>query len=66
MWGARPGWRRYHVVIVEEAQGCNAVIVSIDPHHGLRGSCQGVLQVGLPGLILGSVGELLEVNRVIL
>lgn len=58
-------WRTYHVVIVEEAQGCDTVIVPVDSHHGLRGSCQGVFQVGLPGLVLTSVGKLLEVDRVI-
>ena len=56
----------YHVVIIEEAQGCNAVVVPVDSHHGLRGRRQGVFKVGLPGLILISVGELLEVNRVVL
>lgn len=59
-------WQMYHVVIVEEAQGCNALIVSIDSHHGLRGRCQGIFKVGLPGLILVSVGEFLEVNWVVL
>lgn len=56
----------YHVVIIEEAQGRNAVVVPVDSHHGLRGRRQGVFKVGLPGLILVSVGELLEVNWVVL
>lgn len=64
--GATPEVRTYHVVIIEEAQGRHAVIVPIDSHHGLRGGCQGVFQVGLPGLILASVGELLEVDWVVL
>lgn len=59
-------WRTYHVVIVEEAQGRHAVVVAVDSHHGLRGRRQGVFKVGLPGLILVSVGELLEVNWVVL
>lgn len=64
--GRAQQWQTYHVVIIEEAQGRHAVIIPIDPHHGLRGSRQGVLQIGLPGLILVSVGELLEVDWVIL
>lgn len=64
--GRAQRWRAYHVVVIEEAQGRNAVVVAVDSHHGLRGRRQRVFKVGLPGLILVSVGELLEVNRVIL
>lgn len=56
----------YHVVVIEEAQGSHAVIVSIHPHHRLGGCSQGVLQVGFPGFIFIGVGELLEVHGVIL
>lgn len=61
-----PKWQTYHVVVIEEAQGCNALIVPINSHHGFRGGCQRVFQVCLPGLILISVGKLLEAHRVIL
>lgn len=60
------GGQMYHVVVIEEAQGRDAVIIPIDSHHGLRGGCQWVFQVGLPGLILTRVRELLEVDWVIL
>lgn len=56
----------YHIVVIEEAQGSHTVIISIHPHHGLSCCSQGVLQVGFPGFIFISVGELLEVHGVIL
>lgn len=72
----RPGWfdslvrdsrtGTYHVVIVEEAEGSHAVVVSVNPHHRLGGCGQGVLQVGFPGLVFTGVGELLEVHAVVL
>lgn len=56
----------YHVVVVEEAEGGHAVVVSVHPHHGFGGCGQGVLQVGFPGFIFIGVGEFLEVHGVIL
>lgn len=65
-WARSPRWQAYHVVVIEEAQGRNALIVPVNPHHGFRGGRQRVLQVRLPGLILVSVGKLLEAHRVVL
>lgn len=46
--------------------GRNAVVATVDSHHGLRGRRPEGFQGRSSRLILVSVGELLEVNRVIL
>lgn len=61
-----PRGQAYHIVVVEKAQSGHALLIPVDSHHGLSGSRQRVLQVRLPGLILITVGKLLEAHRVIL
>jgi hypothetical protein len=61
-----PRGQAYHIVVVEEAQSSHTLLVPVDSHHGFGGSRQRVLQVCLPGLVLITVGKLLEAHRVIL
>lgn len=56
----------YLVVVVEQAQGCGAVFVPVDAHHGLGGGRQGVLQERLPRLVFVGVGPTLAVAGLIL
>lgn len=54
------------VVVVEKTQSRGAVVISIDAHHGLGGSCQWVLQEGFPGFILCGEATLASVAWLIL
>lgn len=56
----------YLVVVIEQAQGSGAVFIPVDAHHGFGGGSERVLQEGLPGLILTSIGAPLGVQGFIL
>lgn len=40
------------VEVVEQAECCGTVLIPINAHHGFSGSCQGVLQVVPPRIII--------------
>lgn len=40
------------VEVVEQAERCSTVLIPINAHHGFSGSCQGVLQVAPPCIIV--------------
>lgn len=55
------------VVVVQQAESCRAVLVSVDAHHGLGGRRQRVLQERFPGFIFSSEGApLAPVARLVL
>lgn len=57
----------YLIVVVEQAESCGAVLVSVYAHHGLGGGCQWVLQEGFPRFIFcGEGATLATIARLVL
>lgn len=59
LFSSESAYSWYLVVVIQEAQSCSTVLVSINAHHGLGGSCQWVLQKWFPGFILCGKGATL-------